>query len=154
MPERGARVIAWAKAFLDDAVPLAAGSWADVSNLSVVKTVRWYPSCCQIRRKFVGFGGAADKPDFVLLKNNGLHIQIMIDPSSTISARSDPAGIADVRLESALSTIMDCEDSVACVDAADKVVAYGNWLGLMKGDLTEEVTKGGKTFHPQTGGGC
>ncbi|SHE52520.1 malate synthase [Ruegeria intermedia] len=140
---RGARVIAWAKAFLDEAAPLAQGSWADVSGLKV-EGGALVPALAD-PQKFVGFSGAAEAPHFVLLKNNGLHIQIMIDPSSTIGA-SDPAGISDVRLESALSTIMDCEDSVACVDAEDKVVAYGNWLGLMKGDLTEEVTKGGRTF--------
>ncbi|UWR08269.1 malate synthase G [Ruegeria sp. B32] len=140
---RGARVIAWAKAFLDEAAPLAQGSWADVSSLKV-EDGALVPVLAE-PGKFVGFGGAAEAPDFVLLKNNGLHIQIMIDPSSTIGA-SDPVGISDVRLEAALSTIMDCEDSVACVDAEDKVVAYGNWLGLMKGDLTEEVTKGGRTF--------
>ncbi|WP_170434682.1 malate synthase G [Ruegeria arenilitoris] len=140
---RGARVIAWAKAFLDEAAPLAQGSWADVSGLKV-EGGALVPALAE-PGKFVGFGGAAEAPDFVLLKNNGLHIQIVIDPSSTIGA-SDPVGIFDVRLESALSTIMDCEDSVACVDAEDKVVAYGNWLGLMKGDLTEEVTKGGRTF--------
>ncbi|EEX11307.1 malate synthase G [Ruegeria lacuscaerulensis ITI-1157] len=140
---RGARVIAWAKAFLDEAAPLAQGSWADVSGLKV-EGGALVPALAD-PQKFVGFGGAAEAPHFVLLKNNGLHIQIMVDPSSTIGA-SDPAGISDVRLESALSTIMDCEDSVACVDAEDKVVAYGNWLGLMKGDLSEEVTKGGRTF--------
>ncbi len=140
---RGARVIAWAKGFLDDAVPLAAGSWADVSELRVeggaLVPALGNPAA------FVGFGGAAEKPDFVLLKNNGLHVKIVVDASSNIGA-ADPAGIADVYLESALSTIMDCEDSVACVDAEDKVVAYGNWLGLMTGDLAEEVTKGGTTF--------
>ncbi len=140
---RGARVIAWAKGFLDDAVPLAAGSWADVSELRVeggaLVPALGNPAA------FVGFGGTAEKPDFVLLKNNGLHVKIVVDASSNIGA-ADPAGIADVYLESALSTIMDCEDSVACVDAEDKVVAYGNWLGLMKGDLAEEVTKGGTTF--------
>ncbi|NOE18292.1 malate synthase G [Ruegeria atlantica] len=140
---RGARVIAWAKAFLDDAVPLASGSWADVTELGITDGA--LTPALGDPAQFAGFGGSANKPDFVLLKNNGLHIQIMIDPTSNIGA-TDPAGIADVRLESALSTIMDCEDSVACVDAADKVVAYGNWLGLMKGDLTEEVTKGGTTF--------
>ncbi|WP_170364539.1 malate synthase G [Ruegeria arenilitoris] len=140
---RGARVIAWAKAFLDEAAPLTQGSWADVPGLKF-EGGALVPALAD-PGKFVGFGGSAEAPDFVLLKNNGLHIQIMIDPSSTIGA-SDPAGISDVRLESALSTIMDCEDSVACVDAEDKVVAYGNWLGLMKGDLTEEVTKGGRTF--------
>ncbi len=140
---RGARVIAWAKAFLDDAVPLASGSWADVTKLSV-EAGALVPALADAS-SFVGHGGAAEKPEFVLLKNNGLHIQIMIDPISAIGA-ADPANISDLRLESALSTIMDCEDSVACVDAADKVVAYGNWLGLMKGDLTEEVSKSGKTF--------
>ncbi len=140
---RGARVIAWAKAFLDDAVPLASGSWADVTKLSV-EAGALVPALADAS-SFVGHGGSAEKPEFILLKNNGLHIQIMIDPISAIGA-ADPANISDLRLESALSTIMDCEDSVACVDAADKVVAYGNWLGLMKGDLTEEVSKSGKTF--------
>ncbi|NVO54610.1 malate synthase G [Rhodobacteraceae bacterium B1Z28] len=146
---RGARVVAWAKGFLDDAVPLAVGSWADVTGLSV-EDGALVPALAD-SNAFAGFGGTVEKPDFVLLKNNGLHIQIMIDPISVIGA-SDPAGIADVRLESALSTIMDCEDSVACVDAADKVVAYDNWLGLMKGDLTEEVAKGGKTFTRKLAG--
>ncbi|WP_171122563.1 MULTISPECIES: malate synthase G [unclassified Ruegeria] len=140
---RGARVIAWAKSFLDDAVPLTAGSWADVSDLRV-EGGALVPALADASA-FVGFGGEAEKPDFVLLKNNGLHVKIVVDASSNIGA-ADPAGIADVHLESALSTIMDCEDSVACVDAEDKVVAYGNWLGLMKGDLAEEVTKGGTTF--------
>ncbi len=140
---RGARVVAWAKAFLDDAVPLAQGSWADVDRVSIDNGVL-EPALAD-PAQFEGFGGSANDPSFLLLRNNGLHIQILIDPSSEIGA-TDTAGISDVRLESALSTIMDCEDSVACVDAADKVVAYDNWLGLMKGDLAEEVTKGGKTF--------
>jgi malate synthase len=146
---RGARVIAWAKGCLDDAVPLVSGSWADVSEVRV-ENGSLVPALSDAAR-FVGFGGAAERPEFVLLKNNGLHVKIVIDPSSEIGA-SDPAGIADVHLESALSTIMDCEDSVACVDAEDKVVAYGNWLGLMKGDLTEEVTKGGSTFTRKLAG--
>ena len=140
---RGARVIAWAKAFLDDAVPLASGSWSDVDGLRV-ENGALVPALADAGA-FVGHGGAADAPAFVLLKNNGLHVQVMIDATSNIGS-SDPAGIADVRLESALSTIMDCEDSVAAVDAEDKALAYGNWLGLMKGDLAEEVTKGGSTF--------
>ncbi|WP_170478882.1 malate synthase G [Ruegeria arenilitoris] len=156
---RGARVIAWAKSFLDEVAPLADGSWSNAVGLRVADGTL-VPALSD-PAKFVGFGGAADSPDFILLKNNGLHLQIMIDPSSAIGA-SDPAGISDIRLESALTTIMDCEDSVACVDAEDKVVAYGNWLGLMKGDLVEQVTKGGNTFarklsddvtYTQAGGG-
>lgn len=140
---RGARVIAWAKAFLDGAVPLAFGSWADVAGLRV-QDGELMPTLAN-PKQFVGYEGEPGKPDTVLLRNNGLHIQIRIDTHSAIGA-SDPANIADMRLESALSTIMDCEDSVACVDATDKVVAYSNWLGLMKGDLTEEVNKGNTTF--------
>ena len=140
---RGARVIAWAKAFLDGVAPLASGSWADVAKVAVSDGVL-SPALAD-PAQFAGFGGAKDAPDFVLLVRNGLHIQVMIDAASTIG-KTDPAGISDVNLESALSAIMDCEDSVAAVDAADKVVAYTNWLGLMRGDLTEEVTKGGKTF--------
>ncbi len=146
---RGARVIAWAKAFLDEAVPLSEGSWAEVSGLSV-KDGALMPKLAD-PSQFAGYAGAAEAPEFVLLSNNGLHIQVRIDAHSTIGA-TDPAGISDVRLESALSTIMDCEDSVACVDATDKVLAYGNWLGLMAGNLTEEVTKGGTTFTRKLAG--
>ncbi len=146
---RGARVIAWAKAFLDKAVPLSDGSWAEVSGLSV-KDGALMPKLAD-PSQFAGYAGAAEAPEFVLLRNNGLHIQVKIDAHSTIGA-TDPAGISDVRLESALSTIMDCEDSVACVDATDKVLAYGNWLGLMAGNLTEEVTKGGTTFTRKLAG--
>ncbi len=130
-PARGARVIAWAKAFLDDAVPVE-GGWKGVSDLEALTG----------HEKFVG--KSADGSEYLFV-NNGLHIRVKLDSSSPIG-QADPAGIADVFLESALSTIMDCEDSVAAVDAEDKVLAYGNWLGLMKGDLAEEVTKGGKTF--------
>ncbi len=146
---RGARVIAWAKAFLDEAVPLSEGSWAEVSGLSV-RDGALMPKLAD-PSQFAGYAGAAEAPEFVLLSNNGLHIQVRIDAHSTIGA-TDPAGISDVRLESALSTIMDCEDSVACVDATDKVLAYGNWLGLMAGNLTEEVTKGGTTFTRKLAG--
>ncbi len=146
---RGARVIAWAKAFLDEAVPLSEGSWAEVSGLSV-RDGALIPKLAD-PSQFAGYAGAAEAPEFVLLSNNGLHIQVRIDAHSTIGA-TDPAGISDVRLESALSTIMDCEDSVACVDATDKVLAYGNWLGLMAGNLTEEVTKGGTTFTRKLAG--
>ncbi|MBV1866711.1 MAG: malate synthase G [Marinosulfonomonas sp.] len=145
---RGARVIARAKAHLDAAVPLAGGSWAGVSNIRV-------EGGALIVDSEVGETGLADPLQFVgyrdgkniriLLQKNKLHIEIVVNPNSDIG-RDDPAGIADVRLESAMSAIMDCEDSVAAVDAEEKVQAYTTWLGLMKGDLAEEVTKGGKTF--------
>tara|TARA_R110000764_G_scaffold133384_9_gene221455 strand:+ start:3844 stop:6003 length:2160 start_codon:yes stop_codon:yes gene_type:complete len=147
-PKRGARVIDWAKGFLDKAAPLSSGDWASVDGISVSDgslnlTVGGDSAALATPDAFVGYGGDAGAPDFVLLRNNGLHIQIMLDRGTDIGA-SDPAGISDVRLESAMSTIMDCEDSVAAVDAEDKVVAYGNWLGLMKGDLQETFEKGGQ----------
>ena len=150
-PARGEKVIAWARAFLDRAVPLDGASWSEARGLSVVKGRlkvaldgdRLLPLAEP--GQFAGYRGEATAPTHLLLTNNGLHIEIVIDRASTIG-QGDAAGIADVRLESALTTIMDCEDSVAAVDAEDKVVAYRNWLGLMKGTLTEEVAKGGKTF--------
>ncbi len=125
--QRGARVIAWAKALLDDAVPLATGSWAN-----------WTGGRPDLARpdQFLGTIG-----DNILLRCNGLHIEIVIDPASEIGA-DDPAGIADMRLESALSTIVDLEDSVAAVDAQDKAAAYRNWLGALRGDLVASFTKG------------
>jgi malate synthase len=141
--ERGARVIAWAKAFLDDAVPLATGSWADVTAVRVADGAL-VPALADAAR-FTGFGVQADAPEFIILNNNGLHIQVLLDANSDIG-RTDPAGISDVHLEAALTTIMDCEDSVATVDAEDKVTAYNNWLGLMRGDLAEELTKDGRSF--------
>ena len=127
-PQRGAQVIAWAKAFLDDAIPLASGSWADLSSDDIRLAD---PS---------QFVGTSEKGK--LFRHNGLHIEIVFDPDHPIGA-TDPAGIADVILESALTTICDLEDSVAAVDAADKVAAYGNWLGLMRGDLSDTFEKGG-----------
>ena len=127
-PQRGAQVIAWAKAFLDDAIPLASGSWADLSSDDIRLAD---PS------QFVGTSGKGK-----LFRHNGLHIEIVFDPDHPIGA-TDPAGIADVILESALTTICDLEDSVAAVDAADKVAAYANWLGLMRGDLSDTFEKGG-----------
>ena len=140
---RGARVIAWGRDFLDKTLPLAAGSWADIDGLSV-EGGQLVPAL-QAAEAFVGHVGGAAAPSRILMKNNGLHVIVEVDRAGSIGA-SDKAGINDITLESALSTIMDCEDSVACVDAEDKVVAYGNWLGLMQGNLSEEVAKGGKTF--------
>ncbi|MBZ0127680.1 MAG: malate synthase G [Rhodobacteraceae bacterium] len=133
-PVRGARVIAFARAFLDDHFPLTTGSWADVDDVAMIADALAYPGQFSGTTK----GG-------VILNNHGLHVYIRLDRDTAIGA-SDKAGISDLLLESAMSAIMDCEDSVAAVDAADKVLAYGNWLGLMKGDLREEVSKGGKTF--------
>ena len=129
-PERGAKVIAWAKAFLDDAVPLAEGSWADLAGEPVLAD----PGL------LIGRSG-----ENYLFRHNGLHIEVVIDREHPIS-KTDPAGIADVVLESAITTIVDLEDSVAAVDAEDKVAAYANWLGLMQGDLVESFEKGGKTL--------
>jgi malate synthase len=127
-PVRGGQVIAWAKAFLDEAVPLAAGSWADWSGGDLA---------LKDPAQLVGRAGAN-----LLFAHNGLHIEVVIDPAHPIG-KDDPAGIADVVLEAAISTICDCEDSVAAVDADDKVAAYANWLGLMQGDLEDTFEKGG-----------
>ncbi|TCL10091.1 malate synthase [Shimia isoporae] len=145
---RGARVIAWAKAFLDKAVPLKGAKWAEVKSISAGATLELETESGSVALSDAGkYLGHMQQDDWtgVLLENNHLKIEILINPKVG-PGQTDPAGIAAVNLESAMSTIMDCEDSVACVDAEDKVVAYGNWLGLMKRDLAEEVTKGGKTF--------
>ena len=145
-PERGARVVAEAKRRLDAAVPLASKSWADVSSVFVEDgALRADGATLAHDTAFAGYRGDPAAPDAILLRKNGLGIEVVFDRDHPIG-RDDPAGIADVRLESALSAIMDCEDSVAAVDGEDKALAYGNWLGLMAGDLTEEVTKGGETF--------
>ncbi len=149
-PKRGDRVIAWAKDFLDRSAPLAGGSWSDVTALAVDGGVLKLatangPAALQDAKQFAGYRGAAQNPDAVVLTKNGLHVEIVIDRESAIG-KTDPAGISDVILESALTTIQDCEDSVAAVDAEDKVAVYRNWLGLMKGDLAEEIDKGGRTF--------
>ncbi|NTE87512.1 malate synthase G [Agrobacterium rubi] len=145
-PKRGAKVIAWAREFLDRSAPLANGSWADVSGFKVVDGVLEVDAGgLSDPAQFAGYAGEASAPSSILLSKNGLHVDIVIDASTDIGA-GDAASISDVILESALTTIMDCEDSVAAVDAEDKVVAYRNWLGLMRGDLAEEVAKGGTTF--------
>lgn len=143
-PARGARVIAWAKAFLDDVAPLAKGSHAGVTGYRV-EDGALIPAL-KTPAQFAGFRGDAKSPSAILLKNNGLHLVLRIDPGHRIGA-ADRAGVADIRMEAALSAIMDCEDSVAAVDAEDKVLAYANWLGLMKGDLVEMVQKDGQTIE-------
>ena len=139
--ERGAEVIAWARGFLDESVPLAEGSWKDVKRLAV-EGGALSPALAD-PAQFVGHDGPADAPTHILLVKNGLHVDIVVDPGSSIG-KTDRAGIADVVLESALTSIMDNEDSIAAVDAEDKVVAYRNWLGLMKGTLEDTFEKGGR----------
>jgi malate synthase len=149
---RGARVIAWAKDFLDKVAPLAGGAkHADVTGYSVshgalqARTAAGTVGLAD-PKAFVGHAGSAEAPSAVLLKHNHLHVEIRIDASHAIG-RTDRAHVADVLLEAAITTIMDCEDSVAAVDADDKALAYRNWLGLMKGDLVETVAKGGGSFQ-------
>ena len=149
-PARGAAVIAKARSLLDERAPLATGSWADITGLSIqdgqlVISQTTGQTQLSSPEQFAGYTGAADRPLSVLLKKNGLHIDIIIDADGQIGS-TDAAGINDIVLESALSTIMDCEDSVAAVDGTDKVLAYGNWLGLMTGTLSVDMSKGGKTF--------
>jgi malate synthase len=148
---RGDKVIAYARKFLDEAVPLASGSWTGATGLSVedgqlqVVTADGSVGLAS-PEKFVGYTGELGSPDWsVLLVNHGLHIEILVDPESPIG-KTDAAGIKDVVLESAITTIMDFEDSVAAVDADDKVLGYRNWLGLNRGDLSEDVKKDGKTI--------
>jgi malate synthase len=143
---RGARVVARTRVFLDEAFPIEGASHADVRRYHVKDGVLLIDDQPLMQpEKFVGFRGNPRAPDSVLLRNNGLHVELVFDRAHPIGSR-DQALLADVVIESALSAIMDCEDSVACVDAEDKVLAYGNWLGLMKGDLEAKVEKGGKAI--------
>ena len=148
--ERGGRVIAWAKDFLDKSAPLAGGSWAGVTGIEIRDGMIFVAGAdgetgLADPGQFVGHAEGGAVPLRVYLKKNGLHLEIIIDPATDVG-QADPAGISDIRLESAMTAIMDCEDSVAAVDAEDKILTYSNWLGLMRGDLAEAVTKGGKTF--------
>ena len=149
--KRGAKVIEYARHVLDRTVPLKKGSHVDSTGYAVqdgklVVTLKDGRNAeLKNAKQFIGYQGAAAAPSSVLLQNNGLHLDLRIDRSQTIGA-SDPAGVADLVLEAALSTILDLEDSVAAVDAADKVLGYRNWLGILKGTLTEDLTKGGRTF--------
>lgn len=149
-PVRGAQVVAFARAFLDRAAPLAGGSHRDATGYVVeagalaVKTAQGTLALADASQ-LVGYQGDAAAPTAVLLKHHGLHIEIQIDASTPVGA-TDPAHVKDLLLEAAVSTIIDCEDSVAAVDAEDKVALYRNWLGLMQGTLTETVAKGGRTF--------
>ncbi|MDW5441440.1 malate synthase G [Polaromonas sp. SM01] len=149
-PVRGAKVIAFARQVLDQAVPLAKGSHKDATLYSVedgqlvVNTAAGRTALAN-PAQFVGYQGEAAAPSSVLLTHNGLHLDIQIDRNTAIG-KTDAAGVSDLVLEAALSTILDLEDSVAVVDADDKVLAYSNWLGILQGTLTENVSKGGKTF--------
>ena len=155
-PVRGDKVIAYARKFLDGAVPLASGEWSQATGLKIsqedgagqllIDLGDDLSTGLATPEQFVGYTGELGSPQWsVLLRNHGLHIEILIDPESPVGS-TDAAGIKDVVLESAITTIMDFEDSVTAVDADDKVLGYRNWLGLNKGDLAEEVTKDGKTF--------
>ena len=148
-PARGARVIDWGKDFLDAAVPLEGRSWKDVTDLEVrdgalMMRAGQDGAALAEAAAYVGWVEEAGVLR-VLLRHNGLGIVLVVTREGAIGA-TDPMGLDAIHLESAVSAIMDCEDSVACVDAEDKVGAYANWLGLMRGDLTEEVSKGGTTF--------
>jgi malate synthase len=140
---RGAKVIGYAREFLDRAVPLAQGRYADVSGWSVADGTL-SPALAD-PSQFVGYRGEPGSPQAVLLRHHGLHIELLLDRKHAVG-KSDPAGLADVMMEAALTTIIDFEDSIAAVDAADKTAAYANWLGLMKGELQASFAKGGHSL--------
>ena len=151
-PVRGARVIEYARHVLDRTAALKKGSHLDSTGYAVdggklvVTLKNGTTTTLADASKFIGHQGSAASPSAILLRNNGIHIEIQIDRSTPIG-QTDPAGVSDLVLEAALSTILDLEDSVACVDAEDKVLGYRNWLGILKGTLTETVTKGNTTFE-------
>ncbi len=141
---RGARVVARAAVFLDEVFPLVGTSHSKATSYRVTDGVLDVDGTTLANpHKFVGYTGDSDTPSSILLRNNGLHVELVFDPTHPIG-KQNSSGLADVRMESAMSAIIDCEDSVACVDAEDKVQAYSNWLGLMQGDLSETFVKGGK----------
>ncbi|WP_440875676.1 malate synthase G [Thalassotalea sp. PLHSN55] len=150
-PVRGAKVIAFARDFLDQSIPLQSGSHVNANQYKIidqtliVELENGQQTQLLSPAAFIGFSGDINQPTGLLFKHNGLHFEVAFDPSSTI-AKADKAGVSDIIIEAALTTIMDCEDSVAAVDAQDKVIAYKNWLGLIKGDLKETINKGGKQF--------
>ena len=150
-PVRGHKVIEWARNFLDAHFPLNHGSHKQAAHYTIVdgdlliNQIDGSLSMLAAPDQFVGFAGDADDPSGVLLKHNGLHAEIQIDREHSVGS-TDAAGVKDICLESALTTIQDCEDSVAAVDAEDKTIVYRNWLGLMRGDLSESFKKGGRTL--------
>lgn len=150
-PVRGAKVIEFAKNFLDETYPLVSGSHGDVTAYAIkdgklVATLADGETTLKDSQQLQGYNGNSDEPSEIILKNNGLHTIIQIDKTSQIG-QSDTAGVKDVILEAAVTTIQDLEDSVAAVDAEEKVEGYRNWLGLMKGDLSETLEKNGKTIN-------
>ena len=142
----GARVVARARVFLDETFPVAGASHADVRRYQIINGALLVDDLPLVSpEKFVGYRGHPKAPDAVLLRNNGLHVELVFDRTHPVGSR-DQAGLADIVIESALSAIMDCEDSVACVDGEDKTLAYANWLGLMQSTLTAHVDKGGRVM--------
>ena len=150
-PVRGAKVIRYAKEFLDQAIPLVNGSHQDAiayhlnEQQLMVSLANGEQSPLKESSALIGYTGSINQPDTLAFKHNGLHLELVFDTNSVIG-KSEPSNLSDILLESALTTIMDCEDSVAAVDGEDKVVAYRNWLGLMQGTLTEEINKNGQAF--------
>ena len=148
--ERGNKVIEYVRKHLDEIIPLNNGSWKNITKIEIknnelILSIDNQNNYLKNKEQFIGFTGEKSKPNSILVKNNNLHLDIIIDPLSMIG-KEDKANISDVIIESALSTIIDNEDSVAAVDAEDKVKCYRNWLGLMKGDLKADMEKNGEKF--------